>query len=89
MPRNRFENALEIQEGACNGLAVSKALHEAYREAYAEGKDTTGYNQDPAVQLILHQLCHLAGIPTESTNGSFWDWDRATAACTERSKPAA
>jgi hypothetical protein len=82
--RNRFEQALFAQGGAVNGLAVSKALNEAYWEARNETRSTTHSNQDPAVQLILHQLCHLAAIPTDSDNGPWWDWDRAMEECKAR-----
>jgi hypothetical protein len=82
--RSRFEEALWIQAGAVNGLAISKALHRAYQQARAERRDTTSTNCDPAVQLILHQLAHLARIPTDSENGRWWDYGRATLACVER-----
>jgi hypothetical protein len=81
---NRFEEALWIQAGAVNGQAISNALHAAYREARADTQSTTEMNRCPAVQLILHQLCHLAAIPTDSENGRWWAWDRATKACIER-----
>ncbi len=82
--RNRFEEALWIQAGAVNGLAISKALLRASAEARDERSATDHFNQDPAVQLILHQLAHLARIPTDSENDVWWDYGRATRACIER-----
>jgi hypothetical protein len=82
--RNRFEEALWIQAGAVNGLAISKALHRAYQEARGDRRDTTSTNRDPEVQLILHQLAHLVAIPTDSENGRWWDYWRAHQACIER-----
>jgi hypothetical protein len=86
LTRNRFDDALFIQAGAVNGLAISKALHRAYEAARSESRNTKTTNQDPAVQLILHQLCHLAAIPTKDkdyVNGEWWSWDRATMECIE------
>jgi len=55
-------DALQINEGACNGRGVSKALAKAY-DAW-EG-DTDESNRSAPVRLILYQLCHLAKIPVD------------------------
>jgi hypothetical protein len=84
--RNRFEQALLIQAGASNGRGVARALVKAYDEAATETGSTFDSNHDPAVQMILHQLCHLGGIPTceaSRRNGGF-DWRAAYRECMER-----
>jgi len=54
------EEALAINEGACNGRGISKSLAAIYDAFQDEG--TSGYNGASPVRLILHQLCHLAGM---------------------------
>ena len=87
--RNRFTNALVIQGGACNGRAVAKALVQAYEEAAAENSGTDATNADTAVQLILHQLCHLARMNVDDgarhpDNPAIFHYERAEQACIER-----
>lgn len=87
--RNRFEEALFIQGGACNGRAIAKALVKAYEEAHLERQGTDKTNADPAVQLIVHQLCHLAQINTDDgerhrSNPAIFCWDRAYQECIDR-----
>jgi hypothetical protein len=83
--KNRFDDALFAQTGACNGRAVSHALVAAYAAAHTESRDTATSNNDPAVRLLLHQLCHLAGIPTmDSGNPDGFDYARDTALCEAR-----
>lgn len=78
----RHDDALFAQGGACNGLAVSKALAAAYTEAREELRDTYKVNRDPAIRLILHQLCHLAGLPTmDSEIPSGFRWLQDEEAC--------
>ena len=89
---NRFENALFIQQGAVNGRAIARVLVDAYEEAMAEYGGTDAMNRDPAVQLILHQLCHLARMGVNDYNlrdETRFDYDRATQACKDRSSPEA
>ena len=86
----RHDNALFIQAGACNGLGISKALADAYSEAWAEEIGTTATNKDQAVRLILHQLCHLAGIDADgyrelkSIAAGGFDWDIAYQYCIDQ-----
>jgi hypothetical protein len=56
---NRFSNALAIQGGACNPIAISRALVEAINQARAEDPDHDAIMADPAVRLICHQLGFL------------------------------
>ena len=88
MKRNRFEAALFIQAGACNGRAVAKALVEAYEAAYLEHQGTDKTNADPAVQFILHQLCHLAKMNVDDgfleRSPAIFNYERATQECVDR-----
>lgn len=69
---NRFQNALYIQEGACNPSGIALTIIEACREIRGEGKGTQQICEDPAVRLMVHQLAHLCRIyELDSTDGSF------------------
>ena len=58
--RNRFKEAIQIQQGACNPIAVSRALTLAIEQV----RDERGsIEDDPAVRLIAHQLSFLLGVP--------------------------
>lgn len=61
--RNRFDNAYEIwHNGASNPRGVARSLVEAIDEAVEEGRGSAAA-ADPAVQMILDQLCWLCGLP--------------------------
>lgn len=65
--RNRHQNAVEIQQGACNVVAIANALLTAARDAREGG---IAPESDPAVQLIVHQLaflCNTAKIDEDIT----------------------
>lgn len=59
--RNRFRAAQAIQMGACNPIAVVNSLADAVAMCRAENMGTDEISNDPAVQLIVHQLAHLTG----------------------------
>ena len=88
----RHDDALFIQAGACNPQGVSKSLAASYDEAAKERRlagtmSTDAVSKDPACQLILHQLCHLAGIWTSdhtvelAQQGKAFNWDVAVEHC--------
>lgn len=77
--RNRFENALLIQQGACNPSGVALALHEACKECLAEGTDQ---RKDPAVRLITHQLAFL--MDTRELDTSLTEYSDLTRLCEQR-----
>ena len=57
---DRHRTALDIVDpGACNPSGVALALHNACRQAIAEG---VAQRQDSAVRLIGVQLAHLLGV---------------------------
>jgi hypothetical protein len=62
MSRNRFDNALAIQQGACNPSGIAISLLDAIREAREENPSTDAVRADPACRLICHQLAYLLGV---------------------------
>lgn len=58
----RHNDALHIQQGACNPIAISSALFDACREISHLGGDTDNICRDPAIRLMIHQLVHLTNI---------------------------
>lgn len=58
----RHSDALMIDKGACNPVAIAYSLHQAFREVVAEGGDTRAQREDPACRLIMHQLAFLLGM---------------------------
>jgi hypothetical protein len=79
---NRFDNALAIQQGACNPSGVAISLLDAIREARATGADTPSLCADPAIRLITHQLAFLLG--TAEIDSSLSLYSDLTAACEAR-----
>lgn len=73
----RHEDALNIQQGACNPSGVARALVKAIDECREEGKRA---RDDSAVMLILHQLCWISGLGDVAI-GPWNGWDAATAEC--------
>jgi hypothetical protein len=55
----RHEDALGIQEGACNLRAIARSLVGAADEAAREG---VGAEQDAAVRMIVHRLARLCRV---------------------------
>jgi hypothetical protein len=55
----RHEDALGIQEGACNLRAIAKSLVGAADEAAGEG---IGVEQDAAVRMIVHRLARICRV---------------------------
>jgi hypothetical protein len=93
----RHDDALYIQHGACNPIAIVNTLDDAIAEILAEQEtfqpaERRGHPailQDPAIRLILHQLCHLTGIITMTCeHPSGFSWDRSIDACLVHCKPA-
>lgn len=62
--RNRYDNAVGIQEGACNPSGILHSMLEACEEIRAEPSHT-GTDQlraDPALRLMAHQLSYLLNV---------------------------
>ncbi|RWP44322.1 MAG: hypothetical protein EOR04_05210 [Mesorhizobium sp.] len=77
--RNRFTNALLIQQGACNPSGIALTLHEACKECLVEGVDQ---RTDPAVRLITHQLAYL--MNTRQIDDGLTEYSKLTAECEAR-----
>ena len=70
----RFKNAWEIWNGgASNPRAVARALVQAIDEATEDGGGSDAAN-DPAVHMVVDQLCFLVGLPQVSLAMSHSDW---------------
>jgi hypothetical protein len=66
MPRNRFQNAIAIQGGACNPRAIVNtliaAISEMDKETRGSGRfvaDTDTITGDAAFRLMVHQLAYI------------------------------
>ena len=80
----RFKNADAIWNGgACNPRGVARTLVEAVDEAVIEGGGSAAA-ADPAVQMILDQLCFLCGLPQPSLDMSPERWDAIQAEVEKR-----
>lgn len=55
----RHQDALLIQQGACNPSGIAHSIIEACRECRAEGGDPT---EDFAIRLMGHQLAHVLRV---------------------------
>lgn len=55
----RHRDAVLIQDGASNPLAIVNSLQRAVRAVHDEGKDSCA---DAACRLIVHQLAHLMRV---------------------------
>jgi len=83
MPRNRFDNALLIQQGACNPSGVARSLVEACDECLKEG---VSQREDAAVRLIVHQLAHLMNV--SQIDSELMEYSRLTDLCREKAENA-
>lgn len=59
---NRYDDALFIQMGASNPVAVAGTLREHMADMMDGGADHPTIQNDPALRLITHQLAHLMGF---------------------------
>ena len=84
MARNRFANALAIQEGACNPSGITHALLSAIQDLHAIGADTPTICNDPAVRLICHQLAWILNTREFDRDGDAYG--KALDACREMSQ---
>ncbi len=55
--RNMYDDALAIQEGACNPRAIANSFTRHCGEL-----DTDGIRTNPALRLMVHQLAYLMDI---------------------------
>ena len=70
--RNRFNNAVDVQEGgACNPSGILHSMLEACEEIRNSDEywGTDDIRQDPAIRLMAHQLGYLLAL-NEIDHGS-------------------
>jgi hypothetical protein len=82
--RNRYRDALMIQEGACNPSGIAHSIVDACREMreHPATSDTDRISHDPAIQLMVHQLAYICGLCIDFPTVDGQDgWDRAMATC--------
>ena len=77
----RHSNAIAISDGACNPRAIINSMQAAIVEM--NGADTPTTLADPALKLMVHQLCFLMGIPTSEPASDWCGWREF---CTEKEK---
>ena len=62
MKTKRHSDALAIQDGACNPVAILRSIDNAVTEIRAETPGWDAIRQDSAIRLMLHQLCFLCDM---------------------------
>ena len=75
----RFNDALMIQQGACNPSGIARTLVAACKECLDENGDQ---RNDPAIRLIVHQLAYLCNVA--EFDSSLTAYGKATEACESR-----
>ena len=82
---SRFQDALFIQDGACNPSGMAHALVKACKECLDEG---VSQREDPAVKLIVHQIAYIVlGVDKFSPGQDIGlEYSRAMERCREMSK---
>lgn len=73
---SRHDDALLIQQGACNPAGIARTLVAACDECLAEGVQQ---REDPAVRLIVHQLAYLCNVA--EIDDKFGEYGRLLAEC--------
>jgi hypothetical protein len=58
----RHKDALAIQDGSCNPVAIVNSMQAAIVEIRAEQAGWDAIRQDPAFRLMVHQLDFLCNI---------------------------
>lgn len=73
MKRNRFQNGLDAQNGACNVRAIARGVRDGVAEARTEGASPA---ECPGIRLMLHQLSWLVfGSADPVTSGKGGECD--------------
>jgi hypothetical protein len=81
-PVSRHSDALAIQQGACNPVAVTKRLHDHVQALFRDGVGHTSIRSDAALRLIVHQLAHL--FSTSSLDGPGGEYETCIEECRRR-----
>lgn len=78
--QKRFSDAIAIQGGACNVVAIVNSLLAAAKDAREENVQPC---EDPAVRLIVHQLAHLCNNHQVDTEPS--EYNKLVEICEQNS----
>ena len=82
MSRNRFDNAIGIQQGACNPSGIAHSILEACAEIRAlPNVGTSAITSDSAIRLMVHQLAFICGV--DELNNSLTAYSDAIKKCEE------
>lgn len=57
----RFQDALDIQKGACNPRGITRTLIK-HMDELSVGQGADAITSDPACRLIVHQLASLFNV---------------------------
>jgi hypothetical protein len=79
--RTRFHDALIVQDGACNPIAIVSAIERAIKEVGGTSVGTAELTGDPAVRLLVHQLAFICNIAALDDLG---EYSKAVDACKKR-----
>ena len=69
--KNRFKDAIAIDDGACNPIAIVNAIRDNMNVMRTRDK-IVGHPplfEDPALRLMVHQLAHLFNVTYFSEYG--------------------
>jgi len=83
--RNRFDNAVFIQQGACNPSGIAHSIIEACREVRDENGDV---QKDPAIRLMVHQLAFITKVGEIDHGSDVLLYSRMIEECEEKSNIA-
>lgn len=67
----RHKDALAIQDGACNPVAIVNSIQRAIEEVRAETPGWDAIRQDKAIRLMLHQLNFLCDMHELESPGGY------------------
>jgi hypothetical protein len=81
---SRHSDALAIQQGACNPVAVTKRLHDHVQALFRDGVDHRSIRSDAALRLIVHQLAYL--FSTSSLDGPGGEYEQCIEECRRRAE---
>jgi hypothetical protein len=79
----RHDDALYIDSGAVNPVAVTNTLSKHMAELWVETHDMTKVKNDPAIKLMVHQLAFICGM---SVNWDVLEYSAVVRACCQEAE---
>lgn len=74
----RHQEALSIQEGACNPSGIALSIVDACRE-FREEASIGRASEDPAIRLMVHQLAYICD--SSAIDGNQGEYSRLIELC--------